>query len=135
MVTSRCVWCVSPRLGWSPGDARGPGLLGNPPLRPSAPLTFRLRSSGSLLVLSRPFPPLPFGFIGTESEDGGGGCRSGDRLVHLRPLAPGRGGAPSSPRVRGWEEEEEEEGGSALAPRVRGPSSPALLSAGSARVP
>lgn len=131
MVTSRRVGCAPPRFGWSLGDARGSGRLGNPPLRPSTPLTFRLRGSGSLSV-PVPVPPLPFGPIGTGSEDGGGGGgRAGDRLVHLRPLAPGRGGALSSPGVRRWEEE----GGPARALRAGRAASLVLLSAGSARVP
>ncbi|CAO2607771.1 Lysosomal cobalamin transport escort protein LMBD1, partial [Lemmus lemmus] len=56
-----------PRFGWSPGDARGSGRLGNLPLRPSTPLTFRLRGSGSLSV---PVPSLPFpsGLSGPEAK-------------------------------------------------------------------
>lgn len=67
MVTSRRVGCAPPRFGWSPGDARGSGRLGNLPLRPSTPLTFRLRGSGSLSV---PVPslPSPSGLSGPEAK-------------------------------------------------------------------
>lgn len=67
VVTSPRVGYAPPRIGWSPGDARGAGRLGNPPLRPSTPLTFRLRGSGSLSVPVLPLPS-PSGLSGPEAK-------------------------------------------------------------------
>lgn len=108
--TARCRPCMTSRRPdaprprpLSPGAARS-GSPRQPALRPFAPLTFRVRERR---VLRGFLPPLSCprftGAVPAGSEDGGGGgCgrgvrRAGDRLVHLRPPSPGRGGAWRDP--------------------------------------
>ena len=113
-VTSRRPGAPRPRPAQRQGTLEGWGSLATicsappAPSASSAPLTFRVHGRRVLHTLSPfplPFPHPPCPSLRAGSEDGGCGAfwrgfsGAGDRLVHIRPLITGRGGAHSFPSV------------------------------------